>query len=48
MDKDNFEWTLHVDADIFLTDKRRYVFKDIGIRVDDALKSIQSLHALCS
>ena len=37
VDGDIFENAPRVDADIFYTDKKRCVFKNIRIRVDEAL-----------
>ena len=39
VDEDIFENAPRVDADIFYTDKKRCVFKNIWIRVDEALCS---------
>ena len=40
VDGDIFENAPHVDADIFYTDKNRCVFKNIRIRVDEAVVSL--------
>ena len=42
VDRDIFENAPHVDADIFYTDKKRCVFKNIRIRVDEALISVKA------
>ena len=39
VDRDIFENGPRVDADLLYTDKKRYVFKKIRIRVDGALRS---------
>ena len=36
VDGDNFEYSPRVDVDLFYTDKKRCVFKNIRIRVDGA------------
>ena len=43
MDGNILENAPRVDADIFITDKKRCIFKNIRIRVDDASERVADL-----